>query len=410
MTASPNRPLRLAYLVSHPIHYQAPLLRMIAAEPDIALTVFFQSDYLLKPEVDPDYGVEVDWQADLTGGFNHVFLPRIGRDNRPSFFRPWTYGFWKRLIDGRFDALWVHGYARFDNILAMLVARLLGIRVLVRDDVTAFSKTRGPVHRALKRLFFLFLRGVCDGFTTVGTLNAVYFREEGIPADRLLRVPYAVDNRFFREGAEKARQGGAGLRSELGIEADAPVILFVARLLDLKRPEMLLAAYARIVEAGDLGQPYLVFVGDGPMRTALEAEAARLRLSRVRLAGFSGQARLPAYYAMADFLVLPSDRETWGLVVNEAMASGLPVIASDRVGCHADLVREDETGLVFPAGDVDALAAALRRLLADRSATAAMGKAAQNLIENWDYAANLRGLRRALRLPGQAAAPLDPCP
>lgn len=405
MTVSPTRPLRLAYLVSHPIHYQAPLLRMIAAEPDIALTVFFQSDYLLRPEVDADYGVAVDWQTDLTGGFDSVFLPRLGRDNHPSFFRPWTYGFWKRLIEGRFDALWVHGYARFDNILAMLVGRLLGLRVLVRDEVTADSKPRGPFRRALKRVFMTLLRGLCDGFTTIGTLNAAYYRTQGIPADRLFMVPYAVDNRFFREGAAKARTDGPDLRQELGIDADAPVILFVARLLDIKRPETLLAAYARIADIEDMGQPYLIFVGDGPMRETLLAEMACLGLSRVRLAGFQGQARLPAYYALADFLVLPSQQEPWGLVVNEAMASGLPAIVSDRVGCRADLVREGETGLIVPTGDVEGLAAALRRLLIDRQATACMGQAAQALMESWDYAADLRGLRLALRLAEQAPAP-----
>lgn len=407
MTASPNRPLRLAYLVSHPIHYQSPLLRMIAAEPDIALTVFFQSDYLLRPEVDPDYGVEIDWQADMIGGFDSVFLPRLGRDNRPSFFRPWTYGFWKRLIDGRFDALWVHGYARFDNILAMMVARLLGLRVLVRDDVTEMSKRRGPLHRSLKRLFMIMLRGLCDGVTTVGTLNADYFRQQGIPADRHFLVPAAIDNRFFRDGASKARREEPNLRRELGIEADAPVILFVARLLDVKQPELLLTAYARIAGAADLGSPYLVFVGDGPLREVLAAEAARLGLTRVRLPGFEGQTRLPAYYAMADFLVLPSQYETWGFVVNEAMACGLPVIVSDRVGCRTDLVREGETGLIVPTGDVDALTAAMRRLLVDREATAAMGRKAETLIQDWDYAADLRGLRHALGLPEQVSGVQD---
>lgn len=410
MTVSPIRPLRLAYLVSHPIHYQAPLLRMIAAEPDIALTVFFQSDYLLRPEVDPDYGVEVDWQADLIGGFDHVFLPRIGRDNHPSFFRPWTYGFWKRLIDGRFDALWVHGYGRFDNILAILVGRLLGLRVLVRDEVTADSKPRGLLRRALKRLFLTALRGLCDGFTTIGTLNAAYYRAQGVPADRLFLVPYAVDNRFFRENVARVRRDGPDLRLELGIDTDAPVILFVARLLDIKRPETLLAAYAQIADMAELGHPYLVLVGDGPMREALAAEARRLGLSRICMPGFQGQARLPAYYAMADLFVLPSQREPWGLVVNEAMASGLPAIVSDQVGCRADLVREGETGLITPAGDADALADALRRVLLDRPGMAAMGRAAQARMESWDYTADLRGLRRALQLPGEVAALPDTHP
>lgn len=405
MTAVPPRPLRLAYLVSHPIHYQAPLLRMIAAQPDIDLKVFFQSDYLLRPEIDPDYGVAIDWEADLVGGFDSEILPRIGRDNRPSFFRPWTYGLSRRLATGRFDALWVHGYARFDNILAMLVGRFLGLKVLVRDEVTIDSKPRGPVRRALKRLFFALLRGLCDGYTVIGSLNAAYYRRHGIPDARMFLVPYAVDNRFFREGAALARRQGPDLRRELGLAADVPVILFVARLLEIKRPDTLLAAYAQVVGTCGSEQPSLVFVGDGPMRESLAADAVRLGLTQVRFAGFEGQTRLLSYYAMASIFVLPSQQEPWGLVVNEAMNCGLPVIVSDRVGCRADLVRDGETGLVVPVGDVDALATALHRLLADRPAAAAMGKASQALVDGWDHAADLRGLRRALGLPKTVPGP-----
>lgn len=404
MTALPARPLRLAYLVSHPIHYQAPMLRMIAAQPDIDLTVFFESDYLLRPAVDDDYGVTVDWRTDLISGFTSVFLPRLGSDNRLSFFRPWTYGLCRRLVTGRFDALWVHGYARFDNILAMMVGRALGLRVLIRDDVTPDSKARGPIRRALKRVFFHLLRGLCDGFTAVGTLNGAYYRQNGIPEQKIFPVPYAVDNAFFQAGAAAAGRHSPDLRRELGLDRDAPVILYVARLLDLKRPDTLLEAYAKIAGGAEAEQPYLVFVGDGPMRAALTAEAARLGLNRVRFAGFEGQTRLAAYYAMADVFVLPSEWEPWGLVVNEAMSCGLPVIVSDRVGCRADLVRDGETGLVVPTGDADALAAALRRLL-DGGTAAAMGAAGRALIDGWDYAASLRGLRVAMGLPESYHAP-----
>ena len=405
MTALPARPLRLAYLVSHPIHYQAPLLRMIAAQPDIDLTVLFQSDYLLRPAIDDGYGVTVEWGTDLIGGFKSEFLPRIGSDNRLSFFRPWTYGLCRRLVTGRFNALWVHGYARFDNLLAMMVGRLLGIRVLVRDEVTLDSKPRGPIRRGLKRLLFRLLRGMCDGFTVIGTRNAAYYRENGIPDHRMFLLPYAVDNGSFQARAAAAGRQSPDLRRELGLDMDVPVILCVARLLALKRPDTLLKAYAKIAGEVEADQPYLVFVGNGPMRKILEAEAARLGLKRVRFAGFEGQTRVPAYYAMATVFVLPSEWEPWGLVVNEAMSCGVPVIVSDRVGCAADLVRDGETGLVVPTGDADALAAALRRLLTDPAAAAAMGKAGQALVNDWDYAADLRGLRRALGLLETQAVP-----
>lgn len=402
-----ERPIRIAYLVSHPIYYQVPLLRLIAAEPDIDLTVFFESDLSLRPVVDPGFGAAITWDVDLLGGYRHEFLPALGSVDELSFFRPWNYGLWRRLRQGRFDVLWVHGYAQFYNLKAMAMARLLGMRVLVRDEVTEISKPRGRVRRLLKRGFFFGLRHLCHGFTAIGTLNAAYYRRHGVADDRVFLMPYAVDNDFFRRGSAEARQRQPSLRAELGLEEGAPVILYLSKLQWFKHPDILLAAYARVAQQEGLNRPYLVFVGAGELRESLEAEAARLGLDHVRFLGFKGQRELPAFFDLADIFVLPSSREPWGLVVNEAMNGGTAVIVTDKVGCAPDLVKDGVNGLVVTSGDTDALAAALHRLLADRDATRRMGEAGLDIIQAWDYAADLQGLRRAL---GLSRTPPSPYP
>ena len=140
--------------------------------------------------------------------------------------------------------------------------------------------------------------------------------------------------------------------------------------------------------------PFLVVVGDGPLRAQLERAAAGL--DTVRFAGFRNQTELPGFYAAAELFVLPSRREPWGLVVNEAMNAGCAILASDRVGAAPDLVRDGVNGLVYPAGSVHALAEALERLFADPQRLAEMGRESLSLIEGWSFEEDVSGLRAAL--------------
>ena len=152
----------------------------------------------------------------------------------------------------------------------------------------------------------------------------------------------------------------AAVRARWGVPQDAVVVLFCAKLQPWKRPHDLVRAFAKAAGANG----YLVFVGDGPLRLDLESESASLGISeRVRFVGFVNQSGLPEVYTASDVLVLPSGYEAFGVVVNEAMLCGCPVIVSDSVGAGFDLVREGETGFVFPTGDVEALSTLLREAL-----------------------------------------------
>ena len=169
--------------MTHPIQYQAPLLRRIAAEPGIDLTVFFCSDFSLKSYLDPCFGTAIAWDIPLTGGYRHEILPALGRRDRLSFWRPVNYGLARRLSRGNFDVLWVHGYNRWFHWLAMAWAKIRGLKVLVRDEATLISASRHKLKQLGKRLFFLVLRNLVDGLLAIGTLNARYYRSYGIAAD-----------------------------------------------------------------------------------------------------------------------------------------------------------------------------------------------------------------------------------
>ena len=402
------RKLRLAYLVTHPIQYQAPLLRRISAEPDIDLTVFFGTDFSARPFVAADFGQTIEWDVPLLEGYKHDLLPAIGpRDEKDlGFWKPLNHGLASRLASGRFDALWVHGYARWLHWSAMVSARRRGIKVLLRDEATPISAERGPAKQAAKRMFFTGMKRLVDGYLAIGSLNRRYYIEHGVAKDRIFMMPYAVDNARFIADAATANATREAFRAQLGLEPDRPILLFAAKLIERKRPAQLIEAFAAVHADPALRRPYLVFAGDGPLRGQLERDAARLAPGAVKFLGFQRQSELPRCYDLCDAFVLPSGQEAWGLVVNEVMCAGRAVIASDMVGSAPDLVRPGENGAVFRTDDVSDLARAMREVLHDRAELAAMGRRSFEIIRHWSFEEDVAGLRQALNAacPGVLAA------
>ena len=396
-----GRRVRLAYLVSHPIQYQAPLLRRIAQEPDIDLTVFFGSDFSVRGYRDEGFGVGVKWDVPLLDGYKHEFLPRLRDGQDVGVMTPLNRGIVSRLRgrggDLPFDALWVHGYASANSMHGMIAAKALGIPVLLRAESWLHDRGRSGVMLTLKNLFFAGLKLMVDGVLPIGTLNAEYWRHYfGDDVPQFL-MPYAVDNGYFAQRAREAQAGRKSLRAELGIDPARPVILFASKLQARKHCDHLIEAYARLSHApGTEPEPYLVIVGDGEERAALERQATATGFSSIRFCGFRNQSELPRFFDLATVLVLPSRHEPWGLIVNEGMNAARPAIVSDDVGSGPDLIENGVNGCIYPVGDVDALTNALRRVLDVPGAAAAMGQRAFERIQSWGFEEDVKGLRRAL--------------
>lgn len=392
---SVRRPIRLAYLVSHPIQYQSPLLRRIAKEPDIDLTVFFGSDFSVRGYVDKDFGVEVKWDVDLLEGFKSEFLPALRDDGSEGIFSPISRGILGRLRG--FDVLWVHGYATVNQMHGILAANYLNIPVLVRSDSQLKDRPRSGVKLAIKNIFFSLLRNLVDGVLVSGTLNADYWRHYMGDDFPLFLLPYAVDNAWFQEQCRLATSTRPALHAELNIAADRPVILFASKLQTRKLCSDLVSAYARLMDGiAESTGPYLVIVGDGEERANLEAQVASLGLADVRFAGFRNQSEMPRFFDLATVFVLPARHEPWGLIVNEAMNAAIPVIVTDDVGAQPDLVTDGVEGWVYPVGDIPALTDALRRVMATPDTAAEMGQRALARVNHWSFEADVEGLREAI--------------
>lgn len=359
--------IRLLYLVSHPIQYQAPLLRRIAAEPSIDLRVLFERVDTASDYFDDGFGRKIRWDVELRGGYSNAPLSETSliTEIRAA------------------DAVWMHGWHSPMLLRALGLAKICRRPVLMRGENQDQAMPDGFGPRGwLKRRYLGWIFRRCAAFLAIGGANRDYYLARGIGPERIFPMPYAVDNAAFATQAAQADR--VGLRRELGIPDGAKVVLFAGKFQRRKRPDLLVDAWRRLARP----RPVLLMVGDGEMRAGLEAEFEPGMI----FTGFRNQGQLPGLYALADAFVLPSEREPWGLAVNEAMACGTPVVVSDQVAAGRDLV-EQACGAIFPAGDAQTLADALERVL---NRSDAMGQAAAARVNQWDFEADVAGLNRAL--------------
>lgn len=378
--------IRLLYLVSHPIQYQAPLLRRIARESDIDLRVIFKADAGTTGYFDPGFQTLVTWDVPLRDGYRSDVLPddALGR----------------AIADA--DAIWLHGWQSLRMWRALTEAVRRNVPVLMRGENTLAAMPDGAGLRGLvKRRYLDWIFARCAAFLYIGTANRDYYRVHGVDPARLFFMPYAVDNDFFRARAAEAATRREAFRASLNLVPGRPVILFAGKLQRRKHPLTLIEAFQGL-DHGRLRQPYLVFVGDGELRESIVATAAQD--DRIRFLGFRNQTEMPTFYDLADVFVLPAEKEPWGLAVNEAMNAGCPVIVTDQCGCHADLVDES-CGAVIPAGKADALAEALTQVLGDPERCRIMGNAARERVRRWNFETCVNGLKAALAYARQKPSP-----
>lgn len=354
------RNLRLGILASHPIQYQAPLFRALAERFD--LHVFFAHRATAQDQAAAGFGVPFEWDVELLDGYEHSFLTnRAARPGVDRFSGCNTPGIGEALHRGEFDGFIVTGWYLRCYWQAVRACRREGIPVLVRGD-SQLGTHRGTLKQAIKRLVFPRVLDRFHGFLYVGSRNREYLLHYGVTESRMFFCPHFVDSEWFAQrAAAMSEDERASLRSAFGAGPGDTVLLFVGKLIKKKRPRDVLDAAHRLHEAGR--RVGLVYVGDGPLSGSLRT-MARAMAFPVHFAGFKNQTEMPAYYASADLLALPSDGgETWGLVVNEAMACGLPAVVSDAAGCGPDLIDEGRTGATYPVGSVEGLAGAVVKTL-----------------------------------------------
>ena len=373
----------LVILTTHPIQYQVPLWRALAESGDVPFEVWYLSDHGARQAYDAEFGKAFAWDFEMLEGYPHRFLSRDPRVRVDQFWSAGLpEGFGKLLDEQDVSAIWIQGWQVRAYWQAVAAAHRRSIPVWLRgesNDLGQVPLLKGLAKRAA--LSWLFRR--VNWFLTIGTANARLYARFGVGAKQMRPAPYCIDNVRFAEQARALRPRRAELRRQWGIPEDAFCPLFVGKFIPKKRPLDLLFA-AQGMGGRVEGRPlHPLFVGSGALdaelraacRAVFDADRGGLvpeqdrgpsGLPPASFAGFLNQTEISAAYVAADCLVLPSNTaETWGLVVNEAMASGLPCVVSAACGCAEDLVSPLRTEAVFQLGDIEGLIRALRQAAND---------------------------------------------
>jgi glycosyltransferase involved in cell wall biosynthesis len=382
---------KLAIITSHPIQYNAPWFRHLAAQPGIDLKVFYLWDFGVTRRVDPGFQQAVTWDVPLLDGYAHELVANVSRDPGTHHFmglqNP-TLGARVRDFGPAAVLMMTYNYASTHRFLWTWRASPL----LFRGDSHEIVPRTGAKQVARRVGLSLLMRQFA-GFLYVGRANRRYFLRHGVPEARLFFAPHAVDNARFAGDSAATALAAAAFRRELGIPEGEAVILSAGKFEPKKRLDDLIRAFL----AADLPDVGLLLVGSGPDEGALRALAAGH--PRIRFAPFQNQLQMPRTYAAGDLFVLASQgpNETWGLAVNEAMCLARPIVVSDHVGCGEDLVHVDENGLIFPNGQVPALARCLTDALKDRARLRNWGERSFAIVSRYSYDQTTEGLQQALQ-------------
>jgi len=350
MEYSDRSKISLCVVTPQPTPYRDPFWNTVAEQPGVELDVFYCYAK----------GDDRPWEIDWPFKFHAEVLP--GRAWLGPHNGYWNPSILKKLRAKRYDAIILGGYNHFTMLAAAWYATKKRIPYLVMCE-SFHGLKRARYRKTLKTPLVRWVVGGAAGILPTGQLAREYLISYGGRADRCAFVPNSPDLDSLRHTAFALYPNRQVIRESMNLGSE-PVVLFVGRLINKKGVDILLEAFARVVQNVP---SQLLIAGDGPERTKLEEQAARLRVNdRVHFVGFQQPKDLPRFYCAADLFVLPSRTEPWGVVVMEALASGLPVVVSNLVGCYPDVINDDQVGRVVAPEDPHSLAEVMRDYLLKR--------------------------------------------
>ncbi len=356
MTTDASEPIRLAILSTHPIQYYAPLFKQLTLSGRVQPRVFFTWEQSGAGAVhDPGFSRRIEWDIPLLEGYESQFVPNVAARPGTSHFRGLRNPTLIPTLESwRPDALLVFGWNNESHLRVLRHFRGK-VPIFFRGDSTLLGN-RPNLRTLARRLALRWVYRHIDVAIAVGSNNRDYFRWCGVREERIAHAPHAVDTaRFADPDGLYQSQAHEQLR-KLGIRSDERVLLFAGKFIVEKDCVLLLEAFLQAATPG-----HLIMVGNGPFEKELQARAAGR--TDVHFLPFQNQQAMPMVYRLGDAYVLPSRSETWGLALNEAMASGRPVIASSKVGGARDLVTHQVNGWMFESGNLGQLVAVIRAVL-----------------------------------------------
>lgn len=348
--------MKLAIISSHPIQYYSPWFKYLSGLIDIHVFYLYKSK---KQGLEKDgFGFSFEWDVDLLDGYKYSFLKNISKKpSQNNFYGCDNPEIYKVLKNNNFDAVLIMGWYLKGFVQALIACKMYRIPALVRGD-SKLESNQHVIKKVFKKLFFSFFLNLFDVFLYVGKKNKEYLEYFGVPKTKLVFCPHFINQSFFSQNLNNFNK--KELIKKMNLRQSSFKLLFVGKFINIKRPLDILKAL-KILE-NDAIDFELIFVGSGYLEDKLKMFCKSHANLNVNFLGFMNQSQLPQIYALSDVLILPSESETWGLVVNESFSVLTPALVSDQVGCATDLIDSGKTGEVFKAGNIEDLAKNIKKI------------------------------------------------
>jgi glycosyltransferase involved in cell wall biosynthesis len=370
--------MKIAIVTNAFTHYRLKLFEKLACNNGHEITVFKYADWW---DAKSSYVEVKKWKSI---GFKIPFLI-------DDIYFHFSWAVLWAIAHREWDAIIGYGYGSLTTWIVALIARHRKIPFILWSDARLeYEITRAKITRWSK----LFLHSLSDQFVASGNSSLLHLMSMKVEKSKITLAPYAIDNEVLFKEYMKWKSVSEKIRNDMNISNRSVVILYVGRLVEEKGINELITAFSYMPL--DPGKT-LVLVGDGKDRTAFEKMAEKFELKNIIFTGHVPHDDVAKYFAIGDIFVLPSYKDVWGLVINEAMVCGLPVITTCEVGAWRDLVQSEKNGYVIKPRDVDALKKVLTKLCKDSGMRYAMGRQSRHIIKQWDIGHAINKIERVLQ-------------
>jgi glycosyltransferase involved in cell wall biosynthesis len=377
---------KIAFIIWLPTPYRTLLLERITNWDDIELKVFYcggsapDREWNINPKDNKNFSEILSGTA--------INIPYIEKDMKinPSII--------SKLSKGNFDAIIVGGYVPLTMFFAIGWALINNIPYIINSETQLLNK-RNTWKSLFKKLLLTPIIKKASAYLPTGKYAEKYLMYYGAKPEKIFYFPNSPDVDFFIKESDRWRKNKQELKNKMGIDKEF-TILYIGRFVKVKGLFTLLKAFKTVKE--NFNNAALLLAGNGVLKKDLEEFILNNEIKDVCFPGFIQPESLPKYYACSDIFILPSFKEAWGVVVNEAMASGLPVVLSDKVGSRGDLLEEGENGFSFESGNHEELAEILKSMLSNPEKLTKMGKRSREIIKEYDYSYCEKNLKKALKV------------
>lgn len=370
---------RLAIICTHPIQYYAPVFKLLSSA--VKLKVFYTAGN--KTLFDQGFGLNIQWDIPLLEGYDFQFLINSAKKSGTSHFMGIINPDAIRMIREYAPThILLFGWAHYSHfrILNYFSGKA---RISFRGDSTSLRQQ--PLLKSIaKKIVLKYIYSKVDYAFYTGTSNKYYFKNYGLKNNQLIFAPHAIDNERYA-----SIRNTPGIREMFQIKDSAVLILFAGKFTIVKNPEILLRAFVQL----QLTNTHLLLVGDGPLAASLRDNYQH---EKIHFLPFQNQSDMPSVYQSCDLFCMPSKNESWGLAINEAMAAGKAILASDRVGCHADLVKP-ANGMTFQSNSLTDLKHKLSKLTYSKNILTKKGHSSRAIIQQWDFETQVKNILSVLQ-------------